>query len=291
VQSTKNDPMEIAAKAPVPFKTPKERSDWINQYSYAKKLCEAHRTILSFLGGPSPIFEGREDEVEAVRQSLSKMRMRNCVLIGDPGVGKTEIMKKAISSLKTNDIFLNMDLASMLAGCKLVGMFEERFCNIVREVASANAKKSTRICFFIDEVHNLFRVGKSDQYGTLSGGEILKPYLAEGSIVVMGATTKEEYDKYVMADKALLRRLPPVFVDGMHDAQTAKIVESFAKGKMGPKIASYVVARSHWVHYLSNPDCALEIADRAIAKASSEGRKPNESDVDSVLAFMVVPNA
>lgn len=261
--------------------------DRTSQHAYAKKMCEAYPTILSFLGYPNPLFEGREEEVMAVKESLLKRRMRNCVLIGSPGVGKTEIMKKALSEVSTDMVFLNMDLASMLSGCTLVGMFEERFTKIVDAIAKNNRRSKTKIAFFIDEIHNLFRVGKSDQYGTMSGGEILKPYLAEGSITVMGATTMEEYEKYIKADKALLRRLPPVFVSGMDDAQTAKIVKSFGKSKMTPKLASYIVSKSREITYLNNPDCSLEIADRTMARALARNKAMDESDVDAVVSMMV----
>lgn len=255
--------------------------------NYADKLCAAHKTILSRIGKPSPLFEGREEEVSAVREALLKKRMRNLVLIGDPGIGKTEIMKKAIDGLETGDVFLNLDLASMISGCTLVGMFEERFGNIVHEISTFNRRRKQHICLYIDEIHNLFRVGKSDAYGTMSGGEILKPYLAEGSITVIGATTRDEYERYIKADKALLRRLPPLFIGGTDDSRTLKIVRGFAKREMDAETAAYVVERSKDVSYLNNPDCSLEIADRAMARAESQGRKATKDDVDVVVSFMV----
>ena len=259
--------------------------DFISQQSYAKKLCSANRTILSFVDKPNKLFQGRAKEVQAVTESLLKKRMRNCVLIGQAGVGKTEILKKAISLLPTSDIFLNLDLASMISGCTLVGMFEQRFTNIVDAVSKSNKNFNTQICFFIDEIHNLFRVGKSDVYGTMSGGEILKPYLSDGSITVIGATTKEEYDKYIKADKALLRRLPPIFISDLDDGQIVKIVQGFGK-ELSKDMCQKIVEKSFSIPYLHNPDCALEIADRVLAKAKAANRQPTEKDLDEVIEFM-----
>lgn len=259
--------------------------DFISQQSYAKKLCNAHKTILSFVDKPNKLFQGRTKEVQAVTESLLKKRMRNCVLIGQAGVGKTEILKKAISLLPTNDIFISIDLAAMISGCTLVGMFEQRFTDIVNAVANANKSFDTQICFFIDEIHNLFRVGKSDVYGTMSGGEILKPYLSDGSITIIGATTKEEYDKYIKADKALLRRLPPIFISDMDDGQIVKIVQGFGK-ELTKDMCESIVEKSLQIPYLHNPDCALEIADRLLAKAKANNRAPTNKDLDEVIQFM-----
>jgi len=280
------DPESIIKKCPTPLPTDKDRMDWVSQYSYAEKLCSTYKTILSHIGRPSKNFQGRANEVDSVKESLLKKRMRNCVLIGSAGVGKTEIIKAAISSLSTNDIFLDMDLASMISGCTLVGMFEQRFTDVVRAVAQANRTHKAQICFFVDEVHNLFRVGKSDQYGTMSGGEILKPYLSEGSITLIGATTYEEYEKYVKADKALLRRLPPLFVKGMGDEEVAKIVYGFFEKKIPMAICREIVKKSHEIDYLNNPDCSLEIADRAMAKSKLYGETVSLGMIDGIMELM-----
>jgi len=259
--------------------------DYITQKAYAKTLCATYPTILSQMGEPNPDFHGREAEVSAVREALLKKRMRNVVLVGDPGIGKTEIAKKAIWG-QTDDIFLNMDLASMLSGCTLVGMFEERFKGIISLIADSNRKNKVKISLFIDEIHNLFRVGKSDQYGTMSGGEMLKPDLSSGDITIIGATTIAEYREYIQKDKALLRRLPPIFVKGSDDESTTAIVKSFCGKALGAKAVARCVELSHTIDYLNNPDCALEIADRTMAKAFSEGRIASVSDVDAVVAMM-----
>lgn len=283
---TKTSADKAIAECPVGGLSSAERLDWIDKYSLAEKLCHDYPTILTRMGKPHPDFKGRENEVAAVSQSLLKRRMRSCVLVGLPGVGKTEIAKKAISMIQTEDLFLSMDLASMISGCTLVGMFEERFTGITGQIIKANKRGHARISLYIDEIHNLFRVGKSDAYGTMSGGEILKPALADGSITIIGATTYDEYNKYIMADKALLRRLPPIFVGGMDDKQTCKIVASFAKKEMNAKLVAYCVGKSHEIAYLNNPDCALEIADRAIARATSENRIVEQKDIDAVISFM-----
>ncbi len=247
--------------------------------------------VLSPVGSPTPHFKGREAEVEAVVQSLSKRRMRSCVLVGRAGVGKTEILRQAIRKMKANGggaEFLSLDASMLQAGCSYVGMLEQRVNDVIKPIAKHNVKHPlSPICLYVDEIHTLWSVGKNDFVGTVSVADTMKPYLSDGTLIIVGATTKDEYDKYVMKDKAMLRRLPPIFVNGMEDSVVASVLERFAKGDMPKQVCAYCVERSKEVGYLNNPDASLEIADRALARAFYYGRDVDDQDVDAVVKTMV----
>lgn len=257
----------------------------------AMGIMKASNGVLSPIGSPTTHFKGREAEIEAVIQSLSKRRMRNCVLVGKAGVGKTEILRQAIKKMRARDEsreFLSLDVSMLQAGCVYVGMLEQRANDIIKPIVAHNKKHPlSPICLYIDEIHTLWNVGRNEFVGSVAVSDIMKPYLSDGTLIIVGATTKDEYDKYVMKDKAMLRRLPPIFVNGMDDAIVVSILKKFSKGDMPDPVCAYCVEKSKEIKYLNNPDASLEIADRALARASYYGRDVDEQDVDEVLKTMV----
>jgi ATP-dependent Clp protease ATP-binding subunit ClpA len=254
-------------------------------------IMKASNGVLSPIGSPTPHFKGREAEIEAVIQSLSKRRMRNCILVGKSGVGKTEILRQAIKKMRAKDEgyeFLSLDVSMLQAGCVYIGQIEQRSNDIIKPIVAHNKKHPlSPICLYIDEIHVLWSVGRNEFTGTVAVSDIMKPYLSDGTLIVVGATTKDEYDKYVMKDKAMLRRLPPIFVNGMDDAIVISILKKFSKGDMPDPVCAYCVDKSKEIKYLNNPDASLEIADRALARASYYGRDVDEQDVDEVIKTMV----
>lgn len=246
-------------------------------------------SFLSIVKGPSKGFVGRESEVNSVMESLYKRRMANCILVGGAGVGKTEIAKKAMSILskKRYGAFLDMSVYSANAGCTLVGMFEQKVQPAFEELAAFNAKSKCKIVLFIDEVHSLWIANRNDTSGTIPLSDILKPYLSEGTISIIGATTPEEYAKYVKTDKALMRRMPPIFVSPMSDQEVERIVAKFAKScGESESIAKKCVEASKSITFLNNPDCAIEIADRAMAKAFLAERFVVDDDIREAAKSM-----
>ena len=158
---------------------------------------------------------GRDAEIRRVTQVLSRRRKNNPVLIGDPGVGKTAIAEGLAvriveayvpESLKGKRL-LNLDIGLLLAGAKYRGEFEERLKAVLDEVA--NSKDG--VILFIDELHTLVGAGGSE--GAMDAANLLKPALARGDLHCIGATTQDEYKKYIQKDKALERRFMPVIVD------------------------------------------------------------------------------
>ncbi len=242
-------------------------SDSLNKYGRCL-------TELAKSGKIDPVI-GREKEIERVIQILSRRTKNNPCLIGEPGVGKTAIAEglaqKIVSgelpeTLKNKKIF-SLDISSMLAGAKYRGDFEERIKDILSEVA-----KSGDTILFIDEIHTIVGAGAAE--GAVDAANILKPQLARGEIQIIGATTIDEYRKYIEKDAALERRFQPVTVSEPSEEDAEKILfglrdkyEAHHKVKISDaaiKAAVNLSARYIADRYL--PDKAIDLIDEAASK-------------------------
>lgn len=186
--------------------TPKEEGPFLPKYTI-------NLTDLASAGKIDPVI-GRDNEIRRVMQILSRRTKNNPVLIGDPGVGKTAIVEGLAQRIAAGDVpeslrgkrLVSLDLASMLAGAKYRGEFEERLKNVIKEIEEAAGE----YIIFIDELHTVVGAGGSE--GAVDASNMLKPSLARGSLRMIGATTVDEYRKYIEKDKALERRFQQVDV-------------------------------------------------------------------------------
>lgn len=250
---------------------------------YGKDLVELVKQ-----GKIDPII-GRDDEIRRSVQILSRRNKNNPVLIGEPGVGKTAIVEGIAwrivkgdvpETLKDKKIF-SLDMGSLISGAKYRGEFEERLKAIINTLEQSKGQ----IILFIDEVHNIVGAGSSE--GSMDASNLLKPMLARGEIKVIGATTLDEYRKYIEKDAALERRFQPVLVEEPTVEETISILRGL-KEKFeqfhGVRITdnALVEAAKLSSRYISDrflPDKAIDLLDEACAKLKTEiNSMPTELD-------------
>lgn len=248
---------------------------------YARDLTEAARE-----GKLDPVI-GRDEEIRRTVQILARRTKNNPALIGEPGVGKTAIAEGLALRIANGDVpdslrdrtLMALDMGSLIAGAKYRGEFEERLKAVLDEVKGAEGQ----IILFIDEMHTLIGAGKSE--GAMDAGNLLKPALARGELHCIGATTLDEYQKYVEKDPALQRRFQPVFVGEPTVEDTISILRGI-KDKYelhhGVRIAdnAIVAAATLSNRYISDrflPDKAIDLMDEAASRIRMEVEsKPEE---------------
>jgi ATP-dependent Clp protease ATP-binding subunit ClpB len=250
---------------------------------YGRDLTEAARQ-----GKLDPVI-GRDDEIRRTIQILSRRTKNNPVLIGEPGVGKTAIAEGLAQRIIAGDVpqslkdrqLISLDMGSLIAGAKFRGEFEERLKAVLKEVTDSNGN----IVLFIDEIHTV--VGAGATQGAMDAGNLLKPMLARGELRCIGATTLDEYRKYIEKDAALERRFQQVYVDQPSVVDTISILRGLKERyevHHGVRIAdnSLVAAATLSSRYISDrflPDKAIDLVDEAAARLKMEiTSKPEELD-------------
>ncbi|WP_176592354.1 ATP-dependent chaperone ClpB [Sphingobium sp. EM0848] len=248
---------------------------------FARDLTEAAR-----MGKLDPVI-GRDEEIRRTIQILARRTKNNPVLIGDPGVGKTAIAEGLALRIANGDVpdtlkdrtLMALDMGSLIAGAKYRGEFEERLKGVLDEVKGAEGQ----IVLFIDEMHTLIGAGKSE--GAMDAGNLLKPALARGELHCIGATTLDEYRKYVEKDPALQRRFQPVFVGEPTVEDTISILRGLKEKyelHHGVRITDGAIVSAATLsnRYITDrflPDKAIDLMDEAASRLRMEVEsKPEE---------------
>ena len=263
---------ELRGHQKVTSQNPESTYDVLNQFGI--DLCNRVSE-----GKVDPII-GRDSEIRRAIQILSRRTKNNPILIGDPGAGKTAVVEGLAERIVKGDVpddlkdktIFSLDMGALIAGAKYRGEFEERLKAVVKELEASNGK----IILFIDEIHTIVGAGKTD--GAMDASNLLKPMLSRGEINVIGATTIDEYRKYIEKDQALERRFQSILIDEPTVEESISILrglkekyEIYHKIRIADEAIVSAAILSH--RYISDrklPDKAIDLIDEAAAKIKTE---------------------
>ena len=232
---------------------------------------------------------GRDEEIRRVVQILSRRTKNNPALIGEPGVGKTAIVEGLAQRIVNGDVpeglkhkrLVQLDMGALVAGAKYRGEFEERLKAVLKEITEAAGE----IILFVDEMHTVVGAGAAE--GAMDAGNMLKPMLARGELHMIGATTLDEYRKYVEKDPALERRFQPVLVDEPSVEETISILRGLKERYevhhgvriTDPAVIAAATLSNRYIADRHLPDKAIDLIDEAAARLRTEiDSKPQALD-------------
>lgn len=240
--------------------------------------------FLIALSLPKTKLVGRDKEIQMLYESLHKKRMKNAIIIGEAGVGKTAIVDEFYRKVKDEYFVIELNIAASLSQTKYRGEFEEKVVECMNLIHRHNKENDKKIILFIDEIHTIFHAGASE--GGLNFGNIIKPYLSRGDITIIGATTKDEYKMTIRNDLALSRRLSPIFIKELPKEHVISILNNFCSKKVPMPLLEYIYDKSLGINWSNNPDISIEILDRCMARKACTEQKITEEMIDDIYNDM-----
>ncbi|MCI8394226.1 MAG: ATP-dependent Clp protease ATP-binding subunit [Bacilli bacterium] len=239
---------------------------------------------------------GREKELDMMIETLLRKKKNNPLLIGKAGVGKTALVEELVRRIKKGEVpeellkkeIVLLEMGSLVAGTKYRGEFEERLTKLIREII-----EQENIILFIDEIHAMVNAGGAE--GAINASDILKPYLARGELKCIGATTTEEYYKFIEKDKALERRFEKITLQEPNKEETIEILKKVKKEYenhhhikiSNQNIEEIVTLANEYIYNRQNPDKSLELLDSVCAKIKAKQQRKNNQNKVSKLQKIV----
>lgn len=220
---------------------------------------------------------GREDIINDLLVSINKKRMRNSILIGAAGSGKTTIVEALSSIIKDKYVMLAFNIGELISGTIYRGMLEEKLSNIFNDILNFNKTHEIKIILFIDEFHMIVSNAGCD--GSVSMHDIIKTYLTNPNMIVIGATTVNEYKTYIKQDNALMRRLTPIYVSNLSSNDVIKILDNFSEHKLDKTLLSTILDETNNIPNTNNPDISLEVLDRILSRNKILGTEINLASI------------
>ena len=229
---------------------------------------------------------GRALEIDCLREPLLKKRMRNVMILGHAGVGKTELVRAVAQLERKQYRFYELNVGHLMSDTRYRGTFEKKFYDAINAIEKEEALTERRAVLFIDEAHMALRAGATEGSDEISLGNMLKPMLSDGSIIIWGATTIDEYRKTLAKDTAFARRFGVVSVPELDKDVVLKILKNFAENEVLDDILDSVYEESQKIAYGHQPDISIELLDRAMARAKLRKTPINKGMLVSLVESM-----
>lgn len=246
-----------------------------------KRLLEGNSSTIQAMDKNTTHLEGRDEVIADIYESMHKKRMKNIILLGEPGCGKTAIIECFAYKYAKEFTILNFSLPGAVAGTKYRGEFEEKINGILRLIMQYNNITPEKpIVLFIDEIHTLYKAGGAE--GAIDASNILKPYLASGKIIIIGATTKDEYKNTLQTDGAMARRLGPIEIPVLDKKVVLKILKNFSEKEVSKELLEYIYERASKIEGGVNPDISIEVLDRCMARSVCRKVEITKEMIDNI---------